>query len=167
MGLIIGKKIDMLMKGYPTVSDKYNVAGGTLTGDDAVKFGELVKFSDTKGYYEAITETVTLADIAGFVVATNVKLVDSWGIDASNEPLTLPGEAFNLLVSGFIAIELDSGATEAKILPNTSVAVILASGKLTTNDKIAGSTIVALPNVVFTGTYEKHGTTILAEILVK
>lgn len=162
MGLIINKNIPMLMKGYPTVSDKYNIAGATLTGATPVKFGELVKFSGTKGYYEAITGTVTLADIAGFVVATNVKLADGFpGTTVS----TQPGEAFNLLVNGFIAVELASSAVEADIVANSAVNVVLADGTLTTSSVSEG--IATLPNVVFTGTYEKHGATIYAEIYVK
>ena len=164
MGLIINKHIPMLMVGYPTVSDKYNVAGGTLAGSTSVSFGSLVKFSSTKGYYEAITSTVTLADIAGFVLATNVKLANDW-------PATTwavnPGEAFNLVVNGFMAIQLDSGATASYITPNSQVYVILATGKLTTSDKASEGTIVALPNVVFTGTYETQGSALVAEIYIK
>ena len=49
--LIIKDKIDMLMKGYPTVSDKYNVAGGVLTGNAAAQFGELeYKVKDLNEY---------------------------------------------------------------------------------------------------------------------
>lgn len=165
MGLIINRNIPMLMVGYPTVSDKYNVAGATLVGSTSVPFGSLVKFSSTKGYYEAITSTVTLADIAGFVLATNVKLANNW-------PATTwavnPGEAFNLVLpNSFMAIELDSGADDDYILPNSGVYVILATGKLTTSDKASAGTIVALPNVVFTGTYEVHGTKLVAEIFIK
>ncbi len=164
MGMIIGPSgIPMLMVGYPTVSDKYNVAGGTLAGDSTVKFGDLVKFSTTKGYYEKASSLSAVTDAAGFVVATNVKLAEYH----SNEVLTYPGEAFNLLVNGFIAIELDSNAVAADILANSSVYVILATGKLTTSSKAASGTVVVLPNTVFTGTYELHGTTLVAEIYVK
>ena len=106
MGLIIGKSgIPMFKVGYPTVGDKYNVTGGTLAGTAAVNFGDLVKFSTTKGYFEAITGAVTLADIAGFVLATNVKLATEFpGTDESIK--VLPGEAFNLLVNGFMAVQL-------------------------------------------------------------
>lgn len=162
MGLIINKKIQMLMKGYPTVSDKYNIAGGTLTGNTPVEFGELVKFSGTKGYYEAITNTVTVNNIAGFVVATNVKLADGF---PGTTVKTMPGEAFNLLVNGFIAIELAASAKEEDITPNSVVKVTLADGTLTTSSVSDGT--ATLPSVVFTGTYEKHGTTLYAEIYVK
>lgn len=163
MSLIIGAKgFPMLKKGYPTVSDKYDIAGAVLTGDNTVEFGQLVKFSDNTGYYEKFTGG-ELVDIAGFVVATNVKLKE-WNED---KVYTYPGEAFNLLIKGFIAIELDEGATEAQIKANAQVYVILATGKLTTADKADDGTIVALTNVVFTGIYETHGEAIYAEIMVK
>ena len=165
MGLIINKKIPMLMVGYPTVSDKYNITGGTLVGSTSVPFGSLVKFSSTKGYYEAITSTVALTDIAGFVLATNVKLANDW-------PATTwavnPGEAFNLVLGGsYLAIELDSSADDDYVLANAPAYVILATGKITTSDQASSGTVVQLPGVVFTGTYEMHGTKLVAEILVK
>ena len=164
MGLIIGKSgIPMFKVGYPTVSDKYNVTGGILAGNTAVRFGDLVKFSSTKGYYEAITSTVTLANIAGFVLATNVKLATEWpGTDESVK--VLPGEAFNLVLPGsYLAIELDSTAVEANVKANAQVYVIPATGKCTT----VSSSNLALPGVVFTGMVEKHANKLVAEILVK
>ena len=161
MGLIIKDKIQMLMKGYPTVSDKYNVAGAVLDGDANVYFGDLVKFGATKGYFEAAAGAEAVADIAGFVVATNVKLAE--GFPGRTAP-TVPGEAFNLLVNGFIAVELDGSAVEGNIAANKAVAVILGTGKVTTSGV---DDSVNLPNVVFTGAYEKHGDVWFAEIYVK
>ena len=164
MGLIIGKSgIPMFKVGYPTVSDKYNITGGILAGNTAVRFGDLVKFSSTKGYYEAITSTVTLADIAGFVLATNVKLATEWpGTDESVK--VLPDEAFNLVLPGsYLAIELDSTAVEANVKANAQVYAIPATGKCTT----VSASNLALPGVVFTGMVEKHGETLVAEIYVK
>ena len=169
MSLIINQSLPMLMKGYPTVSDKYNVSGAVLEGSTAVQFGDLVKLGTTKGYFEAAAGATNVNQIAGFVVATNVKL-------AENFPGTTvqvnPGEAFNLsLPDTFMAVELDSAATPAQITPNAQVAVILATGKVTTADKIASTTIAALPNVVFTGVYENKGTSsvpkYLAEVYIK
>ena len=164
MGLIIGKSgIPMFKVGYPTVSDKYNITGGILAGNTAVRFGDLVKFSSTKGYYEAITSTVTLANIAGFVLATNVKLATEWpGTDESVK--VLPGEAFNLVLPGsYLAIELDSTAVEANVKANAQVYAIPATGKCTT----VSASNLALPGVVFTGMVEKHGDALVAEIYVK
>ena len=169
MGLIINQSIPMLMKGYPTVSDKYNVAGAVLAGSTAVQFGDAVKFSSTQGYFEAAAGATKAANIAGFVIATNVKTPENF---PGTTIQVNPGEAFNLsLPNTFMAIELDSAATVAQITPNAQVAIILATGKCTTADKIAASTIEALPNVVFTGVYENHGTSsapkYLAEIYIK
>ena len=163
--LIIKDKIQELMKGYPTVSDKYDVAGATLTGNTPVQFGELVKKSATKGYFESAASGVAdVYELAGFVLATNVKLAENW---PGTTVQVNPGEAFNLFVSGFMAIELDSAATLSEITANSEVCVILANGKVTTSDKYNEGTIELLPNVVFTGTYEEVGGKILAEIYLK
>lgn len=167
MGLIIKDKLQELMKGYPTVSDKYNIAGAVLEGDYAVGFGELVQFGTTKGYFEAINASnpiSAITDVAGFTLATNVKLAENW---PGTTVQINPGEAFNLVVNGFLAVELDSGATTSYITPNAGVAVIFASGKLTTSDKVSSTTIELLPNVVFTGVTEVVNGVRYAEIYVK
>lgn len=161
MGLILKDKIPMFIVGFPTVSDKYNITGGTLTGNAPVHFGDLVKFSATKGYYEAITGTVTAADIAGFVLGTNVKLNELW---PEGQVQVNPGEAFNLVLPGsYLAIALDATAVEANIKANAKVYAIPATGKCTT----VSASNIELPGVVFTGMVEKHGETLVAEILVK
>lgn len=162
MGLIIKNALPKFKVGYPTVSDKYNVTGGVLAGETPVKFGDLVKFSATKGYYEAITGAVTIDEIAGFVLATNVKLaVDYPGTKVE----TLPGEAFNLtLPMSYMAIKLDSTAVEGDIKANKQVYAIPATGKCTT---ISASNL-ALPGVVFTGEYERGSDgAFVAEIYIK
>lgn len=171
MGLIINKNINMLMKGFPTVSDKYDVAPAVLTGDSTVEFGDLVQFADATNegtYFKSAVGAASVSAIAGFVLGTNVKLNETW---PEGNVLVNPGEAFNLLAKGFMAIELDSEATATSITANSPVAVILATAKCTTSDKLADTTIVALPNVYFTGTYENRGTTAApkyyAEIYVK
>lgn len=169
MGLIIKDKLPMFKIGYPTVSDKYNVSGAILEGATAVKFGQLVQFGDTTGYFKAITGQITLDKIAGFVLATNVKVAE--GFPGTNVQVN-PGEAFNLtLPNTYMAVELDAGATEAQVKANATVEVILTSGKLTTVDKHDGADIVALPGVVFTGMVENHGTALqpklVAEIYIK
>lgn len=165
--LIIKDKIPMLKIGYPTVSDKYNVAGAVLEGTDPVAFGDLVMFGTTKGYFKKAASMSAVSDAAGFVVATNVKLAE--GFPGTTVQVN-PGEAFNLLVNGFIAVEL-TNADPDYILANAQVYVVLATGKLTTSDNASANTVVALPNCVFTGTYENHGTSAspkyVAEIYVK
>jgi hypothetical protein len=166
MSLIIKDKIPMFMRGYPTVSDKYNVSGAVLTGSNPAKFGDIVKLSGTAGYFEVINASNTIAnvsEVAGFIVATNVKLNMSYGGD---DVVTQPGEAFNLLINGFIAVELSSNAANGDIKPNAPV-FVTANGQITTStasDKLGDA---GLPNVVFTGMKEMHGDKIFAEIYVK
>lgn len=155
MSLIIKDKIKQLMRGYPTVSDKYNVEGGIIEGTDGVKFGDMVVYGSTTGYYKKATALTDINEFAGFVLATNVKLEDTWGASGQTDgPVTLPGEAFNLFMNGFIAIPLISTATLAEIKNGAKVAVVLASADITTADKLADGTIVELPGYEFTGIYD-------------
>lgn len=235
MGLIIKDKLQALIAGYPTVSDKYNVAGGILAGTDPVLFGELVKVTGTPGYFEKAENLTAVTEIGGFALGTNVKLAQDW---PGNGVRYNPGEAFNLMINGFIAAELDANASvENKdaipcvaaastdttvqtgktyytrtsssagagylndgtyaytkvasptgnpstssyyevsveganaivdnVTPNAKCYVILATGKITTADHAASTTVVELPNCVFTGYKEMQGTKKLAEIYIK
>ena len=147
MAMIIKDKLQMLMKGFPTVSDKYNVLPAVLDGTAPVNFGDVVVYSATAGYYTKPATITAATQVAGFVVATNVKLPENY---PGTTIQVNPGEAFNLLHSGYIAVELDSGAVDANVAAGKGVAV-LPSGKITT----AGvSTAIALTNVTFTGTKE-------------
>lgn len=167
MSLIIKDKIKMFMIGYPTVSDKYNVAGGVLEGSNPAHFGELVKIGSAPGFFDAIGNGVTLTDVSeigGFVVATNVKLNETW---PAGTVQVNPGEAFNLLVNGFIAVELDTTADPDDIVPNAPCYVVLATGKVTTSSQASANTVVQLPNCYFTGLYETQDSKPVAEIYVK
>ena len=147
MAMIIKDKLQMLMKGFPTVSDKYDVLPAVLDGTAPVNFGDVVVYSTTDGYYTKPATITAAAQVAGFVVATNVKVPENY---PGTTIQVNPGEAFNLLHSGYIAIELDTGAVDANVAAGKGVAV-LPSGKITT----AGvSTAIALTNVTFTGTKE-------------
>ena len=147
MAMIIKDKLQMLMKGFPTVSDKYNVLPAVLDGTAPVNFGDVVVYSTTDGYYTKPATITAAAQVAGFVVATNVKVPENY---PGTTIQVNPGEAFNLLHSGYLAIELDSGAVDANVAAGKGVAV-LPSGKITT----AGvSAAIALTNVTFTGTKE-------------
>lgn len=163
MGLIIKDKIRKMIKGFPTVSDKYNIGGATLAGTDAVHFGDLVGYGTVQGTYKKLSTVTAATDVAGIVVGTNVKLADV----PSNDVKVYPGEAFNLLIDGFVAVQLASTADTDDITPNAAVAVN-ATGGITTPQT---SGTFNLPNTVFTGTWENIGTAtspvILAEIYVK
>lgn len=157
MSLIINKSLPMFKQGYPTMSDKYNVTGGILTGSTAVKFGEVVVLSETPGYFEAAEGIADAKDIAGIVVATNVKLAEEW---PGSTVQVNPGEAFNLLINGFIAVKV---VTAVGVIANAPVAVT-ADGLFTPT--VSGN--ITLPNTVFTGLYETQPDgSILAEIYVK
>lgn len=108
MGLIIKNKIAQLKKGYPTVSDKYNVQGGINVDNAPLHFGDLVTYGDTTGHY--VKMTATTKKLAGIVLATNVKLANKYPGDSNASVETLKGEAFNLLVRGFVAVKVDSSA---------------------------------------------------------
>ena len=147
MAMIIKDKLQMLMKGFPTVSDKYNVLPAVLDGTAPVNFGDVVVYSTTDGYYTKPATITAAAEVAGFVVATNVKVPENY---PGATIQVNPGEAFNLLHSGYLAIELDSGAVDANVVAGKGVAV-LPSGKIT---RAGVSTSIALTNVTFTGTKE-------------
>lgn len=162
MSLIINKSIPMFKQGYPTVSDKYNVAGGILSDNTPVQFGALVKLGDTPGYFEASSGLTAASQLGGFVVATNVKLAEDF---PGKTVQVNPGEAFNLLVSGFIAVKLAATVKIATIAPNVP-ANFTAAGEVTTADDT--NKVAAIPNTVFTGLSEKQPDgSYLAEICVK
>ena len=107
MGLIIKNKIAQLKKGYPTVSDKYNVQGGIYESDaknEALYFGDLLAYGSATGHYVKLAAGDTVADLAGICLATNVKLANRYPGDSNASVETLKGEAFNLMVRGFIAV---------------------------------------------------------------
>ena len=183
MGLIIKNKIAQLKKGYPTVSDKYNVQGGIYEGADPLYFGDLVAFGSATGHYVKLEDN-TVANIAGICLATNVKLVNKYPGDTENVE-TVQGEAFNLLVRGFVAVAVadSEDLTTAKAMPETTAeekkakkeaidaaiadmidainegapVYVNANGEFDT----AGT---ALPGAYFMGVAEAKNLTVLAEI---
>jgi len=161
MGLIIKEKLPMFIVGFPTVGDKYNITGGLLSGTSPVKFGDLVMF-DGSGYFKKVASASSVADIAGFVLGTNVKVAEGF---ATNVVQVNPGEAFNLVLPGsYLAVEVAGASALSDISPRAQVYVKLADGTL---DTAANTGIVALPGVEFTGACELHGSTVVAEIYVK
>lgn len=167
MGLII-KKIQMLMKGYPTISDKYDVAPAVLEGSGEVGFGAPVMFGSTTGRYKAFAAATGVGQLAGFVLATNVKAPAVY--PATETPAVKPGEAFNLLVRGGIAVELDAALTTvANVKEGAELVIKLADGALG-SDATEGVAVV-IPGVEFTGIIENKGTAEapvwIAEVIVK
>ena len=174
MSLIINKSIQKLLKGFPTVSDKYDVQGGMLSGTVAAHFGDVVVFGSAAGEYKVPTSTISaVGNIAGLVVGTNVKLATTYPAGPSVEVETAVGEGFNLLLKGYLAVELDADLTNtSNIAEGKAVACVLNTaskyGKLTTTGA-SGATDV--PGWYFTGVYENQGTVAapkyVAEIVVK
>lgn len=156
MNLIIKNKIQELMQGYPTISDKYDVAPAVLEGATNVVVGAPVTLGTTAGRYKACT---TAADVvAGFVLATNVKVPMVYPAAGVQEYAA--GDAFNLMFKGFIAVPLDAGATAENIANGKAVAM-LAGGKLTTTGTASATDI---PGAYFTGCKEVINGVTIAEI---
>lgn len=153
MSLIIKDKIAQLMRGYPTVSDKYNVQGGINEGPAALNFGDMIVFGSQTGYYKKATALTNISEFAGFVLATNVKLEDTWGAQNLG-PVTQQGEAFNVFLNGFIALALKSDTTVSDIKAGQKLGVTLADASLVTGNKIDSSTIVEVPGYELTGIYD-------------
>ena len=133
MGMIIGQKIKKFIVGYPTVSDKYDVAGAVVTGSSAVRFGDPLMWDsgtqNADGYYvKKAASTVTAANFAGFAVATNVKVASGF---PGTTVETVAGEAINLLVKGYIAVDITaSSSIKSSILPGAKL-YITSAGVLT------------------------------------
>lgn len=157
MSLIIKNKIQELMQGYPTISDKYDVAPAVLEGDTAVMAGAPVTLGSTAGRYKACAAADDT--VAGFILATNVKLPNTYPA-STQEQTYMSGDAFNLMFKGFLAVPVDAGATVANIANGEKVA-LLAGGKITTSGTASATDI---PGAYFTGCTEVVNGVRLAEI---
>ena len=155
MGLIIKDKIQSLMVGYPTTSDKYDVEGGLAK--ETLHFGDLVVVDSVEKTYKKVDST----KVDGIVLATNVKLNTTYPADAEG-PVTVKGEAFNVLIRGRVAVALDSDATASAVVKGADAKLSAAHKLSTTGTAIAGNV-----SIKFTGFYEMQGTTIVAEVEVK
>ena len=154
MSGILNTRIKKLMKGYPTVSDKYDVTGGTLdTASAAIEFGTVMAYTSVDGVYTPITSATTTAQVVGVALSPNVKLTDSWH-SATSETLIQPGEAVNLCFNGFMAVEVAS-AVAAVVTPGAKVGLTLGA-------LVVAGTDNALTGWYFTGCVE--GTLVEIEI---
>ena len=147
MGLILNNKIKKLQKGYPTRTAKEQVEGGVLGGTENLLPGNVVCFGAQPGEF---TATFTEGKIAGIALATNVKLVTTYPGESKDAPFC-PGEAINLMISGYIAVELAEGVETV----NEGDGAITADGK---TFSVAGADDEAF--AYFTGVVEGN----LAEI---
>lgn len=165
--MILNDKTWQIRTGYPTLSDKYNAKGGILVGTEDALNGSVVKYSGTIGHYEVVSVSNPLTDIkelAGIVLATNIKLAGIYPDNKPNTP-THPGEEFNLFLNGGIAVALASGV-EASTIKEGDRVYVTADGKFT---NVAASNF-EWPNAEFTGITDKDWndpTIIAAEIFVR
>ena len=160
MSLILGKDgIQKLMVGYPTVSDKYDVGPAVLEGSTPVYPGDVVMYGSASGSYKPAASLSDMSDVAGIVVATNVKVPKEY--PAPDGPVAFnPGEAFGLMVRGFVAVKLDADAVLADAKEGATV-YLTSAGKITT---------VSTSNIEtpwkFMGITETHGSDKVAEIVM-
>jgi len=159
MSLILGKDgVQKLMVGYPTVSDKYDVGPAVLEGAAPVLPGDVVMFGSASGSYKPAASLSDMSEVAGIVLATNVKVPSEYPAPAGPVAVN-PGEAFGLLVRGFVAVALDAGAVLADAKEGAPV-YLTAAGKVTTD-----SGEIATP-WKFMGITELHGSVKVAEIVL-
>jgi len=148
MTMIIKGAITKLMKGYPVDAQRYDVKGAILDGTKQLSNGQLVKYTNTTGYYQAVDTDQTISaadDIAGFKLAVNVQLLKVWPGNGQ-EVKTDVHEAFDLCVRGLIAVPVSFSYTNdnegettnrdaafAKLQPNKKVYATTA-GVITTDN---------------------------------
>lgn len=147
MSMILNDHIKKLMKGYPTVSDKYDVSGGILGGDEAVEVGTVLALTATSGVFVPVDADTDPELVAGVALSPNVKLTDIWSGD--RRTMVYPGEAVNLCFNGLFATEVEAQVAEA-VKPGDKVG--LKAGKLVIHEE--GGTDAELHGWFFTGCVE-------------
>lgn len=181
MGLILKDKIKKLQKGYPTRTAKEQTEGGVLGGTVDLLPGEVVCYGAQPGEF---TASFDATKIAGIALATNVKLVTTYPGKSLDAPF-VPGEAINLMISGYIAVKLvesDFSTTIAGTTPtdaekaalNAAVeAAIVEGANVDSSDgKVFGLGNTNIENAFLTGVYEitgytLEGTTYTANVLAE
>lgn len=164
MSLILNNKIPSLMKGYPTVSDKYDVRGATLSADSTDgHFGDVIVYNGD-GFFNVATAITKSSDVAGVLLATNVKLITDFFNGSSMNVVTKAGEAFNLMTKGFVALEVKTG-TDLSTLKEGLQVGLTADGKLVLSTTTSA---IAMSNWYFTGVTETlDDGTLLAEVEIR
>ena len=147
MGMILNDHITKLKKGYPTVSDKYDVSGGILGGSAAVEVGTVLALTATSGVFVPVAADTDAKDVAGIALSPNVKLTDIWSGD--RRTMVYPGEAVNLCFNGLFAVEVATEVAEA-VKPGDKVG--LDTGALVIHEE--GGTDEELVGWFFTGCVE-------------
>lgn len=161
MGLIYGKKIPLLRKGYPTVSDKYNVAGGRFEGTAPLEVGSLMEYGSESGLFKAATDA---SKVCGIALASNVKLTNSWNV-TEVKTVIMPGEAANLCFHGYVAVKVGEHTTAEADKAITDLIVPGAACGFA-NGAVSTNTTTVLPGFYFTGVFDIVGGEILAEVQI-
>lgn len=149
MSMILNDHIKKLKKGYPTVSDKYDVSGGILGGNQAVEVGTILALTDASGVFVPVTAETTADKVAGVALSPNVKLTDIWSGD--RRTMVFPGEAVNLCFNGLFATEV-AAEVAAAVKPGDKVG--LEDGALVIFED--GGTAEELKDWFFTGCVEDN-----------
>ena len=161
MGLIKGSQgIQKLLLGYPTVSDKYDVAPATLGGSNTAYNGDIMIYTSVESVYESLADFSGTGNvtIAGVLLATNV-LTPSVYPANTESVATQPGTAFNLMKRGFVALACADSSAPAPGSP------VFWDGSNVTADDDSGNN-EQLYGWQFTGVWEEHGSDYLAEVHV-
>lgn len=169
MGLILKNKLPELMQGYPTISDKYDVAPASVASTQVgeILAGQAVALTTAAGVYTAVDASTTIGQIAGFVLATNVKVPGTYPAPATTQAYTA-GQAFNLMIKGFIAVPVKLG--DAETISNGDAVYIMIGGDFAGTLTVSGHTEASvtatqLPGAFYTGlTMTNDAGTVLAEI---
>ena len=147
------------MVGYPTVSDKYDVGPAVLEGSASINPGDVVMYGSASGSYLPASSLTVMTQVAGIALATNVKVPSTYPAPLGPVPYQ-PGEAFGLLVRGFVAVACDTTAVSTNIKEG-AIVYLTAAGKVTT----VSSSNIETP-WRFTGIQETKDSVIVAEIVL-
>ena len=163
MSLIYGSNVPKLQLGYQTEVNNKGVKGGTIAGNTPVPFGAVVAYGNETGFYTAVTNQTSGGAIAGFALGTLISVPSDY--PASDATSYKPGQAFNLMVKGSLAVEIANiaGVTNvSNIVEGADLYVHLTDGNLTTYVNAADTTnypnYAKVEGAKFTGIYEDQGT---------
>lgn len=159
MSLIINTKLTQLKKGFPTTTDKYTVRGATLNAASAdVGNGDLIEYVGD-GSFKKASATTTVATLAGVCLRSLTHVVN--GLTGTGEVVHKAGDTIDLVVGGFICVEVAASVDLDDITENAPVRLL--NGTLVV-DSSSGTQI---PGWYFTGTKEQVGGKKLAGIVIK
>lgn len=157
MGMIINRALPKLKKGYPTSTDKYSVRGATLNAETGVVHGgDLIEYVGDESF-KKVTATTNVEDIAGVCLSSLTRVVN--GLTGDGIASWGAGDTIDLVVGGFIAIEVDE---------SVDLSTIKENGKVYFDEgKILATGTDAIENWRFTGVTDTVDGVKLAGVLIK